>query len=73
MLILYADTKFLKKLNKFYRSFLKSPEHGLGINIGKNLNYPLKSVAVLGSSDAPCRAGWGGNIREIAQSTLKLP
>jgi len=22
---------------------LKSPEHGLGINMGKNLNYPLKS------------------------------
>ena len=22
---------------------LKSPEHGLGINMGKNLNYPQKS------------------------------
>ena len=22
---------------------LKSPEHGLGINMGKNLNYPKKS------------------------------
>jgi len=22
---------------------LKSPEHGLGINMGRNLNYPLKS------------------------------
>ena len=33
----------------------------------------FNNVAFLGSSAAPCRVGWGGNIREIAQSTVKLP
>jgi len=38
---LIIDIFLKQKRNlKKYCGLLKSPEHGLGINMGKNLNYP---------------------------------
>jgi len=46
--VVHTDTVHHAKLTTrwlfFYKSKkVKSPEHGLGINMGKNLNQPLKS------------------------------
>jgi len=37
-----GNTKVSVSIKKTYanKCTLKSPEHGLGINMGKNLNYP---------------------------------
>ena len=36
----YSPSGYLNWIFHSRKEILKSPEHGLGINIGKNLNYP---------------------------------